>query len=130
MKISSLSSKQKHDIIKLNILPFEILMKHNYELVYSENDNLITNIRGNTKVDFIWRKKHLKTLEFITIGLNDELLNTNTNDYSKCISDHNPIYAKLEYIIPNKLTTFNKYLKYKQKYNNIKNLNNNSIIFI
>jgi endonuclease/exonuclease/phosphatase family metal-dependent hydrolase len=132
LKDKELTDEQKKYIQELNDKPFELLIK-DYDLLSPIDETNFTNIRGKTRVDFIFVKKD--AFEILDIQIID-LFKDNDLDMETCISDHNPIYAKLKFKKTPRQTgggglvqvsdeqkkydkIYNKYLKYKLKYNNI-----------
>lgn len=97
VKQSKLTQKDKNNIKQWNLAPFIMLKKHGYIYAKPDNDHkLITNGRGNSIIDFIFYKKNNLVLEKSNI-INIINNSDNYKDY-KCISDHNPIYAKFKII--------------------------------
>ena len=97
VKQSKLTKKDKSNIKLWNLAPFILLKKHGY--IYAKPDNektMITNGRGNSIIDFVFYKKNKISLESSNII---EIMNKNDNYKEfKCISDHNPVYAKFRII--------------------------------
>jgi exonuclease III len=97
IKQSKLTKKDKSNIKLWNLAPFIMLKKHGY--IYAKPDNektMITNGRGNSIIDFIFYKKNNLVLEKSNI-INIMNKSDSYKDY-KCISDHNPVYAKFRII--------------------------------
>ena len=97
VKNDKLTKKDKHNIKQWNLEPFILLKKHGYTYAKPHNEaTMITNGRGNSIIDFIFYKKDKISLESSNI-INIINKNDSYKDY-KCISDHNPIYAKFRLI--------------------------------
>ena len=97
IKQSKLTKKDKSNIKLWNLAPFIMLKKNGY--IYAKADNektMITNGRGNSIIDFIFYKKNNLVLEKSNI-INIMNKSDSYKDY-KCISDHNPVYAKFRII--------------------------------
>lgn len=93
VKNAKLTKKDKSNIKKWNLAPFIMLKKHGYTYAKPHNETtMITNGRGNSIIDCIFYKKNKISLESSNI-INIINKSDNYKD-DKCISDHNPIYAK------------------------------------
>jgi len=93
VKNAKLTKKDKSNIKLWNLSPFIMLKKHGYTYAKPHNEStMITNGRGNSIIDFIFYKKEKISLESSKI-INIINKSDSYKDY-KCISDHNPIYAK------------------------------------
>lgn len=97
VKQSKLTKKDKSNIKLWNLAPFILLKKHGYIYAKPHNENtMITNGRGNSIIDFIFYKKNKISLESSNIiNIMDK---SDSYKDNKCISDHNPIYAKFKLI--------------------------------
>ena len=97
VKKAKLTKKDKSNIKQWNLTPFIMFKKHGYTYAKPDNETtMITNGRGNSIIDFIFYKKNKISLESSNI-INIINKNDSYKDY-KCISDHNPIYAKFRLI--------------------------------
>ena len=96
VKNDKLTKKDKSNIKQWNLEPFILLKKHGYTYAKPHNEaTMITNGRGNSIVDFIFYKKDKISLDSSNIM---NLMNkSDSYKDDKCISDHNPIFAKFRF---------------------------------
>ena len=93
-----LNEDEKENIKMWNLAPILYMKKMGYEQAIPNNeDNIITNGRGNTIVDFIFYKKD--KIKLIDCEIIDVMKDIRNYSNSNAISDHNPIFAKFK-IIP------------------------------
>uniref|UniRef100_A0A6C0HMG1 Endonuclease/exonuclease/phosphatase domain-containing protein n=1 Tax=viral metagenome TaxID=1070528 RepID=A0A6C0HMG1_9ZZZZ len=97
VKNDKLTKKDKSNIKQWNLEPFILLKKHGYTYAKPHNEaTMITNGRGNSIIDFIFYKKNKVNLE--SSNIINIMNKSDSYKDDKCISDHNPIFAKFNLI--------------------------------
>ena len=92
---NELTHIDKENINSWNSLPFKTLEENKYVYAKPKNENMYTNGRGQTIIDFIWYNPI--TIDIVKEAEIKDMLNNKNDNYNNnnCISDHNPVICTI-----------------------------------